>query len=378
MKNKKIKICFFSPASYPFFVKDSKAIHGGAEFQMYLWAKEIAKNTNCSVSFIVGDYGQKEKYKPFKSIKLIKAFKLKVFENIFSKLLKSAHLIFLFLKIKPDIIVTTNASSIVGVTAFYTQLFGKQYIYRSSSIIDVNNAWIVNHKFMGKIYRWGLEHTNLVIVQSKEHKSLLLKNHRIKNIKILKNAYPVKKYSTEIKKHILWVSRFVEMKNPHFFLDIATQIPDEQFIMICPYNLSDYKKWKLLKNKAEKIPNLIFIEKIPFHEIQAYFNNAKIFINTSDFEGFPNTFLQAAQAKTPIVSLNVNPDNFLNEYNCGIFCKNDFNLLIKETKKLLQNPNEQILKGENAYRYLKENHDINKIRKRLEEIIYDLIGKNVF
>jgi len=378
VKNKKIKICFFSPASYPFFVKNSKTIHGGAEFQMYLWAKEIAKNNNYSVSFMLGNYGQMEKHSPIKNIKLIKAFKLTASENIFSKLLKSVYLLFLYFKIKPDIIITTNASSIVGVTALYTQLFGKQYIYRSSSIIDVDRSWISNHKFMGKIYRWGLEHTNLVIVQGKEHKSLLQKNHRIKNIKILKNAFPLQKPNTEIKQHILWVSRFVEMKNPFLFLDLAKQIPDEYFVMICPYNPSGYKRWKLLKNKAAKIPNLIFIEKISFHEIQAYFNKAKIFINTSDFEGFPNTFLQAAQAKTPIVSLNVNPDNFLNEYNCGIFCKNDFNLLVKETKKLLQNPNEQILKGENAYRYLKENHNINKIGKQLEEIIYDLIGKNIF
>ncbi|MCF6240448.1 MAG: glycosyltransferase family 4 protein [Bacteroidales bacterium] len=372
MINKKIHICFFSPASYPFFYSDSQAIHGGAEFQMYLLATELAKNKNFSISFILGNYGQKNRYCYKKNIQLIKGFKLTTHENLWSKFIKALRLFFLYYKIKPDVIITTNAGSVVGLTAFYTKLSGKKYIYRSSSSIDVDGSWINSHKLMGKIYSWGLKNTSLVLSQNAEHCHLLIKNHSIKT-NILKNGFVIETTHAQNKKYILWVSRYVEMKNPHLFLQLAKQIPNEKFVMICPYNPSDYKKWKELKNEADKILNLTFIEKVDFRKIQTYFNQAKIFVNTSDYEGFPNTFLQAAQGLTPIVSLNVNPDNFINEYQCGIFCNNGFSKLIEETKKILQDSDKIKQMGKNAYRYLKENHDINIIGKQMEEIIYNLV-----
>ncbi len=171
----------------------------------------------------------------------------------------------------------------------------------------------------------------------------------------------------------MWVGRYAGLKKPEIFIDLAGKIKTEKFIMICPYKKEDFERWKKLKAEAEKISNLIFMEKIPFNKIQDYFYAAKLFVNTSDFEGFPNTFLQAAQAKTPIISLNVNPDNFISEYNCGIFCENNFEKMFQNTKELLQNKEELKIKGENIFNYLKQNHDIKVINKHLEKIIIDLL-----
>lgn len=374
MSKNKVKICFFSPASYPFFVPQSNILHGGAEFQMYLWADELANVSPFNIYFFIGKYG---KIQECTNLRFVETDTLKNKESLFVKLCKAVKLFYKLIIIAPDVLITTNANAFVGIFAIYTRLFNKKLIYRTSHIIDINTVYIKNNGISGIIYKYGLMNAEKVIVQNKEDKFELKKNHNLDSI-VIKNSFKIKHYHITEKQILLWVARFQKWKNPYLFLDLAKQIPSENFVMICPYNPSDHKKWEILKSEAEKIPNLKFIEKIAFSKIQSYFNKAKIFVNTSDFEGFPNTFLQAAQGKTPIVSLNVNPDNFLNEYNCGIFCKNDFNLLIRETKKLLQEPAEQILKGENAYRYLKENHDINKIGKQLEEIIYDLIGKNIF
>lgn len=370
MQEKKIKICFFSPASYPFFVPENNSIHGGAEFQMFLLAKFLSQNPRFNISFIVGNYRQKSNI-TYSNIKLIKAFKLNEHEHMIIKILKAVHLLMLFIKIKPDVIITSTASAIVGISCLYKILFGEKHIHRTAHLMDVNNEWIKKHKVTGKIYKKGLLNADIILTQNKNHKLLLKKIHDKEAI-VLKNAFPISSHTKQEKQHILWVGRFQKWKNPELFLELANSNPDEKFVMICPYNPSDYKKWLDLKQNAEKIPNLRFIEKIPFFEIQDYFNKAKLFVNTSDYEGFPNTFLQAAQGKTPIISLNVNPDNFINEYNCGIYCKNNFKLLIEQSKRLLQNPDELKQKGENAYKYLKENHDINKIGKQLKEIIEEL------
>jgi len=137
METKKIKkVCFFSPASYPFFYPGSDVSHGGAELQMYLWAKSLLKNQDFQIYFLTEKHKQE---KPLKQsdIKLIRTIKLKNNEFILSKLLKSIKYFFQLLKLNPDVIICTNANAILGITGFYAKLFHKKFIYRTSSEIDV-------------------------------------------------------------------------------------------------------------------------------------------------------------------------------------------------------------------------------------------------
>ncbi|MCF6184795.1 MAG: glycosyltransferase family 4 protein [Bacteroidales bacterium] len=369
IKNK--KICFFSPASYSFFDKNSKIAHGGAEMQMFLLAEYLSENTEYDIYFLAGNKIDPE-IKNQTKIKLKKSIQLKQNENILIKLIKSIRYILKLAFLNPDILINTNANAIVGISVFYCKIFNKKFIFRTSSLIDVNKEYIKKNGLSGKVYKYGLTGASKIITQNNEHKNLLKKNHNI-NAEVLKNMFKISYRNTSEKKHILWVSRFAKIKNPELFFEIALHFFDEKFVMICPHNTENIETWKNLKKDAEKIKNLTFINKVPFTEIQKYFDKAKIFVNTSDFEGFPNTFLQAAQAKTPIVSLNVNPDNFITEYNCGIFSEGNFDKMLSEMKILLKNENELKIKGENLFKYLKNNHDFNIIGKRFINIIESVL-----
>jgi glycosyltransferase involved in cell wall biosynthesis len=366
-----IKVCFFSPSSYPFFYKAPDVAYGGAELQMYLLAKYLSENTDFKICFFVGNYGQKKRG-ILGNIQVIKTICLKQNENIFFKFFKAIKYFFQIIKQKPDVLISTNANALTGISAYLVKLLKKNFIYRTSHVIDVNNDYIKDNGISGKIFSYGLQNAHLVITQNNEHKDLLKKNHDI-DAELIRNSFEIKDVLSKKADIILWVGRFQKWKNPELFLKMSGHFPKKKFVMICPYEPPGKKEWEKLKSKAEKISNLKFIEKVPYNEIQEYFNNALLFVNTSDYEGFPNTFLQAAQGKTPIVSLNVNPDNFLNNYHCGIFADGNFEKMIRETAKLIENKEEMNKMADNLFQYLKENHDIEKNSKLFSLLIEKLV-----
>lgn len=369
MKGKKTKICFLSTGAYPLFNSNSTAVHGGAEIQLSLIAKELAKDKRFHVDFIVGDFGQKAK-EIYNNVHLHKTFNPQATDSFFTKLWQAIKYFRLFIKLSPDILFTSAANSAIGLVGFYCKLFRKKHIHRTASLMDVNKEYILQNGFIGKLYKYGLEHAGIILVQSKEQKKHLFDNHSSESV-IFKNLFVFSAANNKIdSKYILWVSRLDFMKNPYLFLQMSKQFPAEKFTMICPpKSAGKNEEWIKLQKEAESISNLTFIEKVPFNEIQSYFNEAKVFVNTSDFEGYPNTFIQAGIGKTPILSYKVNPDNFLNEYDCGYCCKGDFDIMVKTLDKLVSDKEDWQNKSRNVFEYVRKNHDIEKGIIKLDEII---------
>ena len=55
---RRIRICYIAPKTYPVFNPDVGDYFGGANVDLYYLATEIAKDDKFESSFIVADYGQ--------------------------------------------------------------------------------------------------------------------------------------------------------------------------------------------------------------------------------------------------------------------------------------------------------------------------------
>lgn len=95
----------------------------------------------------------------------------------------------------------------------------------------------------------------------------------------------------------------------------------------------------------------------------------KVFINSSIYEGFPNTFIQSLKNCTPIISLNVDPDNIIKMYNVGFFCNDDISKAELYLQKLIEDKNLYKNISQNAYLYTLYNHDIEVISKTWANLI---------
>jgi glycosyltransferase involved in cell wall biosynthesis len=365
-KLKLIRVCFIAPKAYPLFNPDAKKVFGGAEVDLYFLATELAKDESFSASFITADYGQ-ENFETINNVRIIKSVDFN--KNPLSgaaRVWRAMH--------AADAQIYFHEAPSWGtfLIALFCKLNKRVFIYRTASRRESDGTFFRQKPFAGRAFRWSLRSAAQVIVQNQTDKENLTRTTGISSI-VIPNAHHLPS-SPEVKRDIiLWVGRSVSIKRPELFIKLARHTPDEKFTMICQEATGD-KNYRDLLAEADKIDNLQFIEEVPFAEITSYFQRAKVFVNTSDSEGFPNTFIHACNCTVPILSLNVNPDGFINTYNCGICCDGDWLQMVDSLKVILKD-DRRLEMGSNGKKYVTEHHDVTRIINRYKELFKQLVNR---
>ncbi len=359
---KRIGVCFVSPKAYPLFNPDVQGVFGGAEVDLYYIGTELAKDVGFDVSFVTADYGQPDT-QTIENVRIIKSL---TFEEC---ALKGAAKVWRAMrKANADIYIMKSESG-VSLAAFFCWLKGKFFVYRTARAAHCDGTYIREHPLAGRIFRRSVKSAGLVLTQNEHDRAGLLRTVGVSAV-VVQNGHRIGERTRADKDTVLWVGRSAPTKRPYKFVQLAQEHPSQRFTMICQRATGDEDYDKLV-SVAEGVTNLELLQRVPFNEVGSYFARAKVFVNTSDIEGFPNAFIEACLASTPILSLNVNPDGFLDKYKCGICAGDDWQKFV-DGLELLSNPDEAGEYGDNAFDYAKKNHDITIIVEEYKKLFKEL------
>ncbi len=153
----------------------------------------------------------------------------------------------------------------------------------------------------------------------------------------------------------LWIARCQPIKRPHIFLDLAEALPAARCAMIAPKE--NVALWESVRARATTLPNVQFLERVPYHEVQAWYDRAHVFVNTSTWEGFANAFIQAGQGEAAILSLAVNTDGLLTKFDAGVCADGDVRGFVEAARTLFRDEVQRRGKQLGAARFVKEWHD---------------------
>ncbi len=364
-KHHPIKVCFISPKAYPIFNPKIDGVFGGAEVDLYLLSRELAKDKNFQTSVIVADYHQ-EPQEIIDHVYLIRSvdFKKNPMINLI-RLWKAMK------RIEADIYFMESATLGCVIICLFCLWHKKKYMYRTANDGECDGSYIKEKGIAGKLFRWTMQKTSVLVTQNEENAEQLERTVGVSPV-VIRNGGEIPELSMLPREYVLWVGRSAHVKRPDLYLDLAQQFPKESFVAICPQGTYDHT-YKQLQQRARSLGNLKFLTGVPFEKIDDYFSKAKVLVNTSDSEGFPNVFLQAAKCATPILSLNVNPDQILTQYKFGLFAQGDMELMKQQLESLL-NPAVVEDMGRNGYHYAKEHHDIKKITEQYKTIFNKEFG----
>ena len=306
--------------AYPIIFGKGKHV-GGAELQSWIIARELAKDRKFKVYFIV-----KAPEDGIEIVNNVTVFKVRYRNPIigYLKILKA------MININADVYYQRTGGIATIFVSFFCRIFKKRFIFHVSRDEQLDRGYPYDKPiFIKKLYKISVNLADTIIVQNSYQKR---KIHYGK-VFLIPNIIEVKNIDIKKDNYILWVASISNAKKPELFIELAKRLPEYKFIMIG--NVSDKRLYEKIKDEMNKIKNLKYLGFKPFKEADEYFKRAKIFVNTSILEGFPNTFLQAWRYGTPVVSLNVDPDEIICKYKLGFHSKS-IEKMVEDIKRLYE------------------------------------------
>jgi len=354
---KKIAVVF--PKDSESLFNNKKSTFGGATVQLYNYALEMAKYHD--VYCLVGETEISDNER-FNSLNILFTFSkndgyLKRIVK-FHKTLRS---------IGPDVVIQRGLTRISTFLALYCIIFKISYVFMFAHDREARGRFQRSNRF-NQLYPLLLCWARYLVVQNDFQQGSIPGIFKKKTFKI-PSGYEIEKDFSFEKKGVLWVSRLEPWKRPELCIELAMKNPDIPFTMIAPIDPNDAEYGESIHKIAKNIRNITIIDFVCFSEIDAFFRSARVFLNTSEEEGFPNTFIQACKNRTPIVSLNVNPDGFISRFSTGVFCSGNFDKMNNSISDICHNDSLFAKYSDMAYDYVLRHHSIKTNAARLSNLI---------
>lgn len=268
-----------------------------------------------------------------------------------------------------DIYYQSCAGMITGVVAHYCARYHRNFVFRLAHDTDcIPGQQLINMWRDRKIYEYGLRRADLIAAQGVNQVELLRRNYRLDS-KPINMAVELPDVIKDVDKDIdiLWVNNLRPFKRPGLFVELAEKLSSYQFVMIGG-TVSGYEPlYKEIEDRAARVSNLKFLGAVPYHRVNEYFERAKLFVNTSEREGFPNSFLQAWVRKVPVISF-FDPDGLIAGRKMGAIPK-DIEGMSRCVLQLMDSPTEREAAAERGRTYVIDNYAPASVARKYLELI---------
>lgn len=357
-------LCFVAPRAWPVLSGDPAIpVVGGAEVQQSVLARLFAAHGH-RVSMICLDYGQPQRAR-VDGVEVVKFCRMKAGLPVLRFLHPRVTSMWRAMReVGADIYYCRSASMWVGVLAEFCRRYGRRSIYAGASnkdfVPDVGGQLAYARDRW--LYRRGIARVHGIVAQNEEQRASLRATHG-RDAVVIPSCYQFsRKASSEARECILWVGTLHVGKRPQLLLELAKRLPHRRFVLVGgPPSSGDKAFYERIRAQAAGIPNVQMTGFLPFAEVEPWFDRARVFVNTSIYEGMPNTFLQAWARGVPTVA-TVDVDAPVQRV------VSDMDGLVQEVEKAFADPSA----GERCREHYERNHAPAHVLARYEEVFASL------
>lgn len=355
-------VCFVAPNNYAVLAGrgDIQQI-GGAEVQRVLIACELVKR-GWRVSFITLDHGQPDgiEHDGIRVFKMCGKHDglpgLRFLYPRWSSLCDAMQ------RADADIYIQRTSGVETGQTAMWAQANGKRFIYSVANDPECDHRLGAKRTWRERwFYKYGLLRADRVVAQTNLQQRMLRENFGIEAT-VIRSCAPdpgdpfanSNRDEAFAARRVLWVGRFSRQKRIDRLPAIAKACSDIQFDVVgAGSNLT--KEIATAVEELKRLPNVTLHGFVPYGELPPFYERAALLLCTSDWEGYPNTFMEAWSRGVPVVT-TVDPDGVVARHETGSVCDRDSQRIAMEVKIQMESRETWRASAERARSFYCETH----------------------
>lgn len=347
-----MKLLFFSGNAHLILDESSTRTSGGAELQVALLAVELARGGH-DVVLAGGDSGQADGV-VLQGVKTRNAGKFHT-GRLGEMIAAIPRVIQVLREERPDWVIVMGWTAWLFVLWLLRPFLRFRLDFACALDSEINGTYRRENPVFGTLFEFAVRRCDARHAITRDQRDCFSKRG-MESTFYRYLVFPRKKpLDAEKQIDFLWVSRCQPLKRPHLFVELAKALPGASFEMICP--AENRALWEKTARLAAECPNLRFVESVPYHSIQDHYDRARIFVNTSEWEGWPNSFIQAGLGKAALLSLDVNPDGLFEQFGLGIFAGGDQNKFAASAREMVSDPKRLAAMQEESARFVRELHN---------------------
>ena len=315
-----MKICFVGLDNLPVLASEYRRhTIGGESVQQTLLARALTRR-GYDISMVVADYGQRDAVE-WEAIRVLKAYRpdagIPVFRFIHPRWtgLWSA-----LARADADLYYTSCAGMHVGLVALFCRRWRRRFVFRTASDTDCDGSRLLVQFARDRwLYAYGLRRADAILVQSASQAETLARCYGLAGrVAGMLVEEPPAVAARDI--DALWVSNIRHEKRPDRMLELAERLPNVKIHMVGGSLPGAEALFSEVSLAATTKANVSFHGRLPYWDANALYGRSKLLVNTSDVEGFPNSYLQAWIRGVPVVAL-FDPDGVIEREGLGLAAK---------------------------------------------------------
>ncbi|HEX7686154.1 MAG TPA: glycosyltransferase family 4 protein [Burkholderiaceae bacterium] len=305
-------ICFIAVHIYPVLVQGTGlGFVGGAEVQQAVQMRAL-RRAGYRISVLAKDDGQPD-------VVEVDGITIHKIPSDAGRGLRGTRFLYprltdvvgLLRRVAPDVVFVQAAGEQLAAAALYARTAGKRLVFAGASDPDFARGVLPGmSRWHSTLYRLGLRGAHEILVQNQAQRDALARNFGRRG-RLVQNGYDERgTQPASFEGHVLWVATIKPLKRPDLFIELARRLPGRRCVMVGGAGLApDAQRFlESVQHSAAGVANLELTGHVPFDQVGRWFDGAALVINTSDYEGLPNTFMQAWIRGTPTLSF-VRPES---------------------------------------------------------------------
>jgi glycosyltransferase involved in cell wall biosynthesis len=331
-----MKICLLGLDNLPVMAPEYRAhTVGGESVQQTLLARALSARGH-EVSMVTADYGQPDGA-VWEDIRVYKAYRpeaglpvLRFLHPRWSGLWSA------LARANAQIYYTSCAGMQVGLLALFCQRYGRRMVFRCASDSDCHPSQLLIRYARDRwLYAYGLRRADAVLVQSSAQAASLWRHYALAG-RVAGMLVEPPQLHGERDIDVLWVGNIRHVKRADRVLALAAQLPEATIHMVGGPLPGEEALYEHIRREAARRPNLTFHGRMAYRDVSAMYARARLLVNTSEVEGFPNVYLQAWIHGVPVVSY-LDPDGVVRANGLGAVVESPLRMR-EEVLRLLGDP----------------------------------------